>query len=163
MITYKRMSLFDAPPESYLVHACNSAGVWGSGIAKEFKMRYPHAFAVYERACQGNSSFALGKSWSIRDKQHVVTCLITSSGYGKWKDPKEEILKHTEMSLRSFMRYVTERGIGKTNNRRLPIYSNRFNSGLFAVPWEETENILKRLTEEYKLDWTVCDPPEERK
>jgi ADP-ribose 1''-phosphate phosphatase len=157
MITYKRMSLFDAPPGSYLVHACNTAGVWGSGIAAEFKRRYPHAFAVYERSCQGNSSFALGKSWSIWDREHVVTCLLTSQGYGRWKSPKEDILRYTEMALNSFMQYVTE-GTLRSDNRRMPIYSNKFNSGLFGVPWEETEAILKKLTDQHRLDWTVCDP-----
>ena len=157
MVVHKRMSLFDAPEGSYLVHSCNTAGMWGAGIALEFKKRFPHAFAVYERACQGNSKFALGKSWSIPDGKYTITCLQTSSGYGKNKDSKEDILKHTELALHSFLSYIIAEGMGNTNNRRKPIYSNKFNSGLFAIPWGETEAILIKLTGEYGVDWIVCD------
>jgi hypothetical protein len=34
MIKYHKMSLFDVPTGSVLVHAVNNQGVWGSGIAK---------------------------------------------------------------------------------------------------------------------------------
>lgn len=153
MISYKKMSLFDAPNGSYIVHACNSQGVWGSGIAVDFKRLYPQAFEVYHRACQGNSKFALGKSWSIWDKTHNVVCLIVSEGYGKTKSSEEEILKNTEMALRSHLEYV------KNNDKNCKeIYSNRFNSGFFAVPWNKTEKVLQKVLKEYNINWIVCDP-----
>lgn len=153
MIHYKKMSLFDAPEGSYLVHACNSQGVWGSGIATKFKEKFPHSYAVYHRACQGNSKFALGKSWSIHDVDYTVTCLIVSEGYGMNKSSEEDILMYTEMALHSLLKYVTE-WEKKTN----AVYSNRFNSGFFAVPWHKTEKVLKKVLEQYSIDWVVCDP-----
>ena len=54
MIQYKKMSLFDAPENSIITHACNAQGVWGSGIAKEFKKRYSNAFEVYYEHCNTN-------------------------------------------------------------------------------------------------------------
>lgn len=153
MIHYKKISLFDAPKNSYLVHACNSQGVWGSGIAVEFKKRFPHAYAVYNRACQGNSKFALGKSWSIYDGDYSVTCLIVSEGYGRDKSSKDDILAHTELALHSFLKHVTE-----WDKKTTVIYSNRFNSGFFAVPWNETEKVLKKVLSQYNIEWIVCDP-----
>ncbi len=153
LIAYKKMSLFDAPKGSYLVHACNSQGVWGSGIAATFKEKFPHSFAVYNRACQGNSKFALGKSWSINDVDYVVTCLIVSEGYGKYKSSQEDILKYTEMALHSLLSFVVE-----WDKSTKVIYSNRFNSGFFGVPWNETEKVLKKVLKQYNINWVVCDP-----
>lgn len=48
MITYKKMSLFDAPKETIIVHACNSQGMWGSGIAKPFAQNYPVSYESYK-------------------------------------------------------------------------------------------------------------------
>lgn len=153
MVSYKKMSLFDVPKGSYIVHACNSQGVWGSGIAVDFKRLYPHAFAVYHRACQGNSSFALGKSWSIWDETHHIVCLIVSQGYGKTKSAEADILAHTKTALTSHLDYVTNH-----DKECKVIYSNRFNSGFFAVPWPKTEAVLKEVLKNYDIKWVVCDP-----
>ena len=49
MIQYKRMSLFDAPTESAIFHSCNALGIWGAGIAKEFKERFPNTYKQYNK------------------------------------------------------------------------------------------------------------------
>jgi ADP-ribose 1''-phosphate phosphatase len=160
VIEYRKGSLFDNPPEQcHLVHACNTCGVWGSGIAVEFKRRFPHAFAVYERNCQNSGSFIIGQFWAIWDKDkdtkkdYQITCLMVSRGYGRSKDSKEDILRHTEESLTKLLKFVNESRYTKT------IYSNKFNSGFFAVPWPETEAILSRCLESYKdIRWIVMDP-----
>jgi ADP-ribose 1''-phosphate phosphatase len=152
MITYRKMSLFDAPKGSYLVHACNTQGYWGEGIDLQFKNRFPHSYAVYSRGCQGNSKFALGKVWVIRDSGYSVGCLLTSEGYGYDRSSKEEILKNTEPALRSLLNYISE-----WDKKAKVIHSNRFNAGRLGVPWEETEQILQKVLKEYSMDWIVCD------
>ncbi len=157
-ITYKKGSLFDAPEGSNLVHACNTQGVWGSGIAVAFKEKFPMSYAAYHRACQGSSSFALGKSFTFHDKDekgrpYDITCLLVSFGYGRSKSSEADILKYTEMALHSLCQWVTE-----YDKKTKVIYSNRFNSGFFAVPWEKTEKVLQKVLEQYNLDWIVMDP-----
>ncbi|KAJ5673637.1 hypothetical protein N7507_002764 [Penicillium longicatenatum] len=44
-------NLFDAPPRSALIHACNARGSWGAGIAREFALKYPWAFTEYRKHC----------------------------------------------------------------------------------------------------------------
>jgi ADP-ribose 1''-phosphate phosphatase len=151
MIVYKRQSLFDAPEGAYLVHACNTAGVWGSGIATEFKKRFPHAFAVYERSCQGNSRFALGQFWAIYDNKYNVTCLLVSMGYGRSLDAKESILENTKIALDRLVKYALD-------NKIKQIHSNKFNSGFFRVPWPETEAILVECLKDSDIEWVICDP-----
>lgn len=163
MIEYRKGSLFDAPVGSYLVHACNTQGVWGSGIATEFKRRYPHAFAVYNRHCQNNSTFALGQFWAIWDTTHNVTCLLVSSGYGRMVDSKEDIKKQTEKTLTDFLKWVTDPKQHINTPPVTEVYSNKFNSGFFRVPWQETEAILIECLKPYNIKWIVMDPDLETK
>lgn len=150
MLKYKTMNLFDAPAESVLVHACNAKGVWGSGIAAEFHRRYPKAYKEYNRYCK---NFGLvGTAPIVAEGDTRIGCLITSSGYADTLDAQAEILVNTTLALNAFCSNEYWAHFGKRE-----IYSNRFNSGLFRVPWSETERILKVFVERFDLDWTVCD------
>ncbi|KAH0158321.1 hypothetical protein KCU67_g7558, partial [Aureobasidium melanogenum] len=51
----RKGDLFDAPPNTLLLHACNCVGSWGAGIALAFKKRYPKHFAVYEAYCKSKT------------------------------------------------------------------------------------------------------------
>ncbi|KAJ7598744.1 hypothetical protein C8J56DRAFT_914868 [Mycena floridula] len=55
-ITYIGGDLFEAPVGSILIHACNTAGSWGGGIAVAFLERYPAAFQVYRSHCQSHGT-----------------------------------------------------------------------------------------------------------
>jgi len=143
-INYIKMSLFDAPKQACLVHACNAQGAWFSGIAKPFKENYPNAFLVYKEACQTIPS--LGKAYIIRDADHYIGCLITSQDFGVRKDPPDLIIKNTRKALAEFITALPH---------NTPIYSNRFNSGLFEVPFIETENLIAELND--SRIWNVCD------
>ncbi|KKY29179.1 putative ladp-ribose 1 phosphate phosphatase [Phaeomoniella chlamydospora] len=104
--------LFDVQEDAVLIHACNCQGVWGAGIAKEFKKKYPKAFGIYKAHCDefktkdqrkqstkateipqprgSTTSQILGSCLLIPPsensgqarKRHWVACLFTSSGYG---------------------------------------------------------------------------------
>lgn len=143
------MSLFDAPEGSVLVHACNMQGVWGSGIAVEFKKRFPNAFHQYKNAC---TQTGLGRVlFKEQSESHRVGILITSENYGKLKDSKEQIKINTTLALNDL---CTDYPFGLET-----FYSNKFNSGLFGVPWEETELILKTILKRHpNIAWIVCDP-----
>src|SRR5579863_4862608 len=154
-IVYKKGSLFDAPPGSVLVHACNAQGMWGSGIAKEFAARFPESYEDYKTICSIDN-FEVGQAFVLgRENEHRVGCLITSSNYGQLRDPKEVILKNTRTALRDILGIT-----GKLNcwiGDDETIHSCKFNAGLFGVPWEETEKILLEVLDEarYNKEWTV--------
>lgn len=139
-------SLFDAPVGSILVHACNARGVWGTGIAVEFKKRFPESFDFYHEFCMEEGNKLLGVTILCPEENgYFVGCLITSDGYGKFKDSPEDILKNTRLALPCVLDTV------------LPIHSNKFNSGLFAVPWNDTEKVLLETMDKagYTKPWTV--------
>jgi ADP-ribose 1''-phosphate phosphatase len=145
-LIYEKMSLFDAPAGSIIVHACNAQGMWGSGIAKEFAKRYPESYKCYSYWAHrmGTGRFLL----CSLENYHQVGCLITSKDYGPTKDSPGLITYNTVLALEEL---VQEPG-------PLTIYSNKFNSGLFDVPWEVTELVLKGFVEKYDVTWTICDP-----
>lgn len=151
-LTYKKMSLFDSPDGVILVHSCNAQGVWGSGIAREFKERFPESFKQYNEYCtsrESGSKIILGTGmYCRRENSKYVGCLITSCNYDKNVDTPDEILVNTTLALYNLMdKYPFQ-----------VFYSNKFNSGLFNVPWEETEKILKVMVNKFDVEWIVCDP-----
>lgn len=160
-LTYKKQSLFDAPWGSVIVHACNAQGVWGSGIAKEFAERYPSSYELYRHHCHNHDPYegetvygAVMIDSNDKNEDHIIGCLFTSENYGSKKDDKETIKLNTVIALFDLLKYS---GISE-------VYSNKFNSGLFGVPWEETESILKFVLNKFpNVDWIVCDPNLEEK
>ena len=144
-LVYKKGNLFEmAPNHAMIAHACNAKGVWGSGIAVEFKRLYPEAFLEYNKWCK--SRVEVGKTLVAQAKKHEIVCMITSEDYGPNKDSKDVILVNTVLALEDFCDCYNP----------IAVYSNMFNSGKFAVPWEETERILKVFVDRYKIDWTVA-------
>lgn len=150
-IEYKKMSLFDAPEGSILVHACNSQGVWGSGIAKEFKERFPEDYLEYKSMINFHNRLS-GSTCGLFGRSEKTGWLVTSHNYGDLKDSPEQIKINTTLAL-----------VDLCLDGPMLVYSNKFNSGLFAVPWEETELILKSVLRMFPdIKWVVCDPDLER-
>jgi len=156
MIKYAKMSLFDAPPGSILMHACNAQGVWGRGIAAEFKHRFPNSYREYVGHCAKalhgypfygvvGRAFILGPESGKR-----VACLVTSYDY-RDLDSEETIILQTITALEDFCLAWEEVSGGE------PIYCNKFNSDLFAVPWEKTEKVLNYFARKYNLTIIVCE------
>ncbi|KAF8901267.1 hypothetical protein CPB85DRAFT_1324277 [Mucidula mucida] len=53
-IAHVKADLFTTPPlGSILIHACNSVGSWGAGIAVGFRENFPDAFVVYSKINSG--------------------------------------------------------------------------------------------------------------
>jgi ADP-ribose 1''-phosphate phosphatase len=158
-IEYKKMSLFDAPEHSILVHGCNAKGVWGSGIAVPFKEKFPRAFKEYNEYClamlEAEPKYgAVGSALlADRDNKYYVGCLITSFDYGRNRDDPHTIIGQTYLALHDFVR-----GLQFDNRMSDTIYSNKFNSGMFKVDWKYTETVILYFVNRYNLNWVVCDP-----
>lgn len=154
-IVYKKGSLFDAPKGSVLVHAMSAKGVWGKGIAKEFRDRFPQSYEIYKNLCD-NKTLDRGQAFVLpTENEYRVGCLITSYGYCDQRDSKNRILENTRLALLDIL--------GATNKLNCyieldeEIHSNKFNSGLFGVEWNLTEKILVEVMKEtgYSKDWTI--------
>lgn len=147
--------MFDATgTDTILVHACNCEGKWGSGIAVDFKKKFPRAHAAYKELCKehgkqlvGSASIYVGGSDIVAHQR--IGMLYNSVGYSAKRDSEKKILKNTILSVTSLL-YQLPAGI--------KVHSPLLNAGKFGVPWEKTEFIIETLLEKanpQNISWTV--------
>jgi ADP-ribose 1''-phosphate phosphatase len=157
VIIYNPANVFDLikdADEPYIVHSCNCQGVWGSGIAKEMKARYPRAFQAYNADCTRNTSQELlGTARTYYDNGVNVVALFTSDNYGHAKDSPAEIILNTSLAINHFL--VNEIVYG-SENIPLNVFSPRINAGLFEVPWQQSERVINKSKSLFPtVTWTV--------
>ncbi|KAJ5259232.1 hypothetical protein N7478_012213 [Penicillium angulare] len=184
--------LFDAPSGSVLMHACSAQGVWGKGIALEFKRTYPAAFQIYKTYCMeqlsnpgthdipnkvGNrpprlyARYPVGTTLIIPPQDedqnrgrpaHWIACMFTSYDYGRRIDSPQTIRIHTAAALDDLkiqLEMMLSEDQSQSQGAECPkeLYSCRFNSGLFHIPWAMTRFTLERAR--LPLPLTVVYPP----
>lgn len=150
-LTAHKGDIFAAPNNTLLIHACNTQGSWGAGIAAAFRERYPKAYKAYRSYCLDthdprSSPVPTGTCLLIPPSEtkpgapkHWVGCLFTSAKYGKARDKPDVILANTGPAMRECLQKVKERG-GVDEVRMCKI-----NSARFGVPWERTVNVLEGI------------------
>lgn len=143
--------LFEAPPDTVLVHACNTVGSWGGGIAVEFRKRYPKAFEIYKHHCvnvynpktnpvpKGTCLLIPPSEVNSDAPQHWIGCLFTSAKYGRSKDPPNVILNHTGPAFLHLLFQINRKPIIRE------IRMCQINSGLFNVPWSQTKKVVEDI------------------
>lgn len=141
-VTTIKGNLFDAPKGSIIIHACNTKGVWASGIAKEFAKRFPKARDIYSLHCQSKGASLIGTCFLIEAGDFTIACLFTSKNYGKFVDKPPKILEATKLAINDLIRQNTE-------NKEL--HTCKINAGLFKVPWNDTKKVLKESTSEFTV------------
>ncbi|EDO17451.1 hypothetical protein Kpol_1037p48 [Vanderwaltozyma polyspora DSM 70294] len=147
-----------------LIHSCNCNGTWGGGIAYQLAVHYPEAEKIYTDICDDFGSELLGKCVlipSFSDDSLLIGCLFTSVYGGSSHDTKNEILKYTKLSLMQLSLQLENNDscidtcLSEYNQllisnikhhlKDYKLEMPKINSGIFNVPWEETEKILKEL------------------
>lgn len=132
-ITYVQGDLFQlAPKDANFAQACNCQGVWGSGIAVQFRKRFPKSYKNYVDYCLTFEEIAIGKA--LVNGQTIS--LMTSFDYGKNKDKPDQIIINTRKAISYLI--ISHPSI-------LEIHMPKINAGLFAVPWYDTEMVLKEF------------------
>lgn len=159
ILSYHVGDIFSAPPSTLLIHACNTQGSWGAGIALEFKKRYPQAYAMYRTHCltkhspttdpvhTGTALLIPPCETSPDAPEHWIGCLFTSARYGKGKDRPEQILANTGPAMMELLEKVRE----VKGERVAGVRMCKINSARFGVPWERTVEVLEGLKVEE--DW----------
>ena len=104
---------------------------------------------MYQRHCmtRKNEGYDVtGKSFLIGlPYLHVrIGCLFTSEFYGNRKSAADVVLRNTATSIRDLFKVIPEKSF--------EIHSPKINSGLFGVPWKETEIIIAKELAKYTAD-----------
>jgi ADP-ribose 1''-phosphate phosphatase len=151
-LSYHTGDIFAAPPNALLIHACNTQGSWGAGIAAAFRTQYPESYKRYRAYCLSSHNpstnpvrtgtcLLIPPCEAPGRKQHWIGCLFTSARYGKGKDRPNVILANTGPAMRELMQQFKEKsGEGEKEVRMCKI-----NSARFGVPWERTVAVLEGI------------------
>lgn len=143
-LKFIRADLFSATSANnkitILAHACNPFGLWGAGVASQFRVRYPVAYKHYVDHCRQNED-VLGTCFLAPSGigNITVACLFTSD----FSNSPSEIISYTEQALLDLARQVEASIDVEKDENNLPVINMpQINSGIFNVPWEMTETAL---------------------
>lgn len=154
--------IFDAPPNTVIIHACNCLGNWGAGIAAAFKQRYPQAHKKHLTHCKDLSPDQLigtaqlispcetGDKIGKPNPKHHVGCLFTSKRFGRNRDKPDEILAATGPAMEDLLKQIKE--ATNAGEEIAEIRTCQINSGLFAVPWEDTKDVIGKIEVDQNTD-----------
>lgn len=163
--TYKRI----------IIHSCNANGAWGGGIAYQLAVKYPKAEEVYVDLCERFGQKLLGKCVvipSYSDDDVLIGCLFTSIFGGANHGSGTSIVDYTDKALSHFDKLLAKEQ-SKTDNANLDkeiekllklksgvlkeykLEMPKINSGIFGVPWPETEEVLKKY--DRSMNFTVYE------
>ena len=162
-INYIKGDLFShkSLASAILAHACNCRGSWGAGVAAIFKRQFPSTYKLYVEHCKkyaSNPSGLLGSTYLIKSESSdpgnsgrhnvaYVACMFTSDAFGRRKNGPDDIVENTDKLMSHLESQLAEL------SRTEPIEEQecahvvnmpKINAGLFNVPWEETETVLKK-------------------
>lgn len=99
-LIFKKGNLFDSKCDIF-VNACNKVGVMGTGIALEFKKRYPKTYKEYVQKCKSNDTLY---SWDLfEEEDKIIMCFYTKE---HWRDKSE--LKTIEYGLETLQDNLLE-------------------------------------------------------
>lgn len=162
-LNYIKGDLFShkAQASSILAHACNCRGSWGAGVAAIFKKQFPSTYKLYVEHCKkhaDNPAGLLGSTYLIRsevsDPGNVgrgnvayVACMFTSDAFGRRKNTADDIVENTDKSMthleQQLQSLAQKESIEQLDGKSV-VNMPKINAGLFNVPWEETETVLKK-------------------
>lgn len=97
------------------------------------------------------------KDYKSGSKKHWIICLFTSRGFGRQVSPPDLIVNSTHSALEDLKNQLERRDrLHRESGWEKPgkLFSCRFNSGLFGVPWERT----RKLLDDAGLDVAVVYP-----
>lgn len=169
-LTVHKGDLFGgAPKNSLLIHACNTQGSWGAGIARAFRDRYPKAYVIYRNFCikehdPRSNPIPTGTALLIppvdAGKSHWIGCLFTSAKYGKAKAKPEQIVKNTGPAMQMLLELVRLANEEGSREGVSEVRMCKINAGLFSVPWEKTAEALESIEaqEGWRTDVDVWEP-----
>ncbi|RMD44091.1 hypothetical protein DV735_g940, partial [Chaetothyriales sp. CBS 134920] len=156
-------------PSVILAHACNCKGQANAGLAKALKAAFPAATKEYSDFCKGRDveeiigstvvtqielPTAAGDDDGRRQFCHLAN-LLTSRDYGRRKDKAEMIVQQTEAALKDLRAWIEQQEFGKQGGGKVQVFSNKMNAGFFAVRWEVTLGVIKKVFADTDVEWTV--------
>lgn len=142
MIFYIKSSVFNSPAKT-LVNTVNCLGVMGTGLALEFKLRYPEMFLEYKEKCK-NNEIKIGKVDYYIDGNLKIINFPTKFDYKYGSN-----LKWIEDSLKDFLKTYKEYNLSSVAFPKLGCS----NGGL---SWEDVKGLMEKYLSKLDIDVYIC-------
>lgn len=144
MIKVINGDLLDAT-EDIIGHQTNTKGVWGSGIAKAIKDRYPEAYLQYQLSCHEYGDKLLGLCWMTKvDEARVVANLFGQTTFGRNKN----VVYTDYNALRSALQSLKIRAKKFGYSVALPY---NIGCGLANGDWNVVYGIIEEVFRDYEV------------
>jgi len=164
-------SIFDTPVDAY-VNTINCVGVMGTGIALEFKKRYPKMFDHYKELCLKHA-IRPGDCYTYFDDEHQIYLLglAVKDDWRYWSTREwiDSSIKSLKLAvLENDIKSVNMPLLGGKNGKRGPYGKVLEPKGLTPPPNRDElklliEKELRLFAEKFGIDINLCIPDEQPK
>ncbi|WP_339304381.1 macro domain-containing protein [Paenibacillus sp. FSL L8-0435] len=138
--------------ESIIGHQTNTKGVWGSGIAKAIKQKYPDAYPFYQLACHEYGDRLLGLCWTTKvNEKRVVANLFGQTTYGRNKS----VVYTDYAALKAALESLKIRAKKFGHSVALPY---NIGCGLANGDWKVVYGIIEEVFSDYEVTLYRWEP-----
>ena len=143
MIRYDDGTVFNVGTEA-VVNAVNCVGVMGTGLALEFRLRFPEMFIEYERRVE-DSSLALGKLHYYQDSSGITIVNFPTKNH--FRAPSR--LEWIERGLQNFVETYDKWGFTS-------IAFPSLGTGYGGLRWQDVQPLMECYLRDLNLDVVIC-------
>lgn len=143
MIKYVRGTVFNANTQA-IVNTVNCVGVMGTGIALEFKLRYPKMYNDYEVKCK-EKKIVTGRLDYYKNQEGPIIVNFPTKRHFKY--PSQLIW--IEQGLQDFVKTYQKNGITS-------IAFPKLGTGKGGLIWDEVKMLMENYLSDIDIDVYVC-------
>lgn len=98
---------------------------------------------------------------ALHGRRHWIVCLFASHGYGRYRDPRDSIECSIYAALQDLSHQLREmRATSSQVSWPHLLFSNKFGSGYFNLPWTTTRNLIAMAGLHINVySWVAPTPP----
>lgn len=143
MLKYYDGTVFNVPVKT-LVNTVNCLGVMGSGIALEFKLRFPKMYNDYEKRCR-EKEVRIGKPYIYKHSKDIWIMNFPTKNH--WKNPSK--IEWIEEGLKFFKENYKKWAIDSIAFPKLGTANGKLN-------WKEVKEIMEKYLINLDIDVYIC-------
>jgi len=143
MLKYYDGTVFNVPVKT-LVNTVNCLGVMGSGIALEFKLRFPKMYNDYEKRCR-EKEVRIGKPYIYKHSKDIWIMNFPTKNH--WKYPSK--IEWIEEGLKFFKENYKKWAIDSIAFPKLGTANGKLN-------WKEVKEIMEKYLINLDIDVYIC-------
>jgi len=143
MLKYYGGTVFNVPVKTY-VNTVNCVGIMGSGIALEFKLRFPDMYEDYKKKCK-EKQLTVGKPYIYEHSENIWIMNFPTKNH--WKYPSK--LEWIEEGLRYFKENYKNWNIDSIAFPKLGTANGK-------LDWKEVRSVMEKYLSSLDIEIYIC-------